>query len=69
MLGMRVCEKCHEKDRAMTKCSLMLRDHHFVSSNSECQICGKKVITVCHCTKYRKKYTLGGVNVRMSGMS
>jgi len=68
LLGMRVCEECHEKDRPMTKCSLVFRDHHFLSSNSECQICGKKVVMVCHCNKYRKKYILGNMDEEERGI-
>lgn len=76
MLGMKVCEQCHEKDRIMTKCTLKLLDHHFLSSNSECQICGKKAF-VCHCTKYTRRYSTDrwgndlkeNKHVRMSNLS
>jgi len=43
-----MCEKCHDKDKDVTKCSMPIDKHRYIGYMS-CQICGNiKIVFLCN---------------------
>jgi len=49
-----VCEKCHERDRIVTKCRLGFK-LHTVAVLGHCHICGKRSSNLKWCDLYKKE--------------